>query len=39
MRVSKILLRVMLILKVHDMYEAREVRPTQGEAKEMKFRA
>jgi len=37
--VSKILLRVVLILKVHDVYEAREVRPTQGEVKEMKFRA
>ena len=36
---SKILLRVMVILEVHDVYEAREVRPTQGEVKEMKFRA
>jgi len=31
--------KVVLILKVHDVYDAREVRPTQGEVKEMKFRA
>ena len=31
---SKILLRVMVILEVHDVYEAREVRPTQGEVKQ-----
>ena len=37
--VCKILLRVMLILKVHDRYEHREVRPTQGKVKDVKFRA
>ena len=37
--VCKILLRVMLILKVHDRYEHREVRPAQGKVKDVKFRA
>jgi len=37
--VCKILLRVMLILKVHDVYEHWEVWPAQGEVKDVKFRA
>ena len=37
--VCKILLRVMLILKVHDRYEHWEVRPAQGKVKDVKFRA
>ena len=37
--VCKILLRVVLILKVHDRYDYREVRPAQGDVKEVKFRA
>jgi len=39
MSVCKILLRVVLILKVHDSYEYREVRPAQGKVKDVKFRA
>jgi len=39
MSVCKILLRVMLILKVHDVYEHWEVRPAQGKVKDVKFRA
>ena len=37
--VCKILLRVVLILKVHDVYEYWEVRLAQGEVKDVKFRA
>jgi len=39
MCVCKILLRVMLILKVHDVYDHWEVRPAQGKVKDVKFRA
>ena len=39
MSVCKILLRVVLILKVHEVYEYWEVRPAQGEVKDVKFRA
>ena len=39
MCVCKILLRVMLILKVHGLYEYWEVRPAQGKVKDVKFRA
>ena len=35
--VCKILLRVMLILKVHDRYEYWEIRPAQGKVKDVKF--
>jgi len=37
--VCKILLRVVLILKVHDRYDHREVRPAEGKVKDVKFRA
>ena len=39
MCVCKILLRVVLILKVHDVYEYWEVLPAQGKEKDVKFRA
>ena len=39
MCVCKILLRAMVILKVHGMYESWEVRPAQGKVKDVKIRA
>jgi len=39
MCMSKILLRAMVILKVHGMYESWEVRPAQCEVKDVKIRA
>jgi len=39
MCVCKILLRAMVILKVHGKYEDWEVRPTQAKVKDVKIRA